>query len=506
MQTPLESRPARVMRPHFTMASSDMPIAAIQHPDSKKTRTTDKKQRGCYHCESLDHRARDCPLCFCKTCGAQGHEPPACPLAARSAGDFSCDLSRGTPSFCGADVQQPAAFTYIELFAGIGGFRVALDALGGRCLFASDIDRFARASYAENHGCELPAGDITCIDAHCVPAHDLLTAGFPCQPFSFSGTRKGFGDTRGTLFREIVRLARAHRPKALLLENVRGLERHDEGRTLATIVHELQDCGYFVTWKMMDAAAILPQQRLRLFIVALRIDLGTCYEFPRLPFLRRVMLDVLQPSASTGAVDALSVEEESRLAPSEHQLAKVLAQPYTQRHLQARFLCNPATAAARTLQSSYGHYMVGSQFVPVNSGGLIVDADAVTARTWRRLSHRECARLQGFAESWRLHPQRSYHLLGNAVPPPLVAMIAAPLLICCGVQPNCSSVGGGISSSSSVHDCIPVGWEWGWQTASKLLLEAAPADGQRRRALLQQLSMVSYAGCNAAHEGQPGEP
>jgi DNA (cytosine-5)-methyltransferase 1 len=402
-------------------------------------------------------------------------------------------------SFCRADAQPPAAFTYIELFAGIGGFRVALDAMGGRCVFSSEIDRFARASYAENHSGELPAGDITSIDARSVPAHDVLTAGFPCQPFSFSGARKGFGDTRGTLFREIVRLARALRPKALLLENVRGLETHDEGRTLSTVVHELQGCGYRVTWQVLDAAALLPQQRLRLFIVALRDDLGAHFEFPCLPSLGRVVRDVLQPCASTGSPAALPADEEQRLTLSQHQLGKVLAQPYTRRHPQARFLCNPTAAAARTLQSSYGHYMVGSQFVPACSSAVDADLKSLAAEPWRRFSARECARLQGFPETWRLHPQRSYNLLGNAVPPPLVAMVVAPLLICCGIRPiDCSGCAGEIGTGSSFDGAAPVGWAWGWQIASKLLLEAAPVDGQRRDALLRQLSAVSYAACDPA--------
>lgn len=473
-----------------------------EHSDAMNPRNTVKKKRSCYHCDSVDHRARDCPHCICKTCGAQGHEPPACPLATRTEEDLISNMLK----VCPTAVQQPATFTYIELFAGIGGFRVALDAMGGRCLFASEIDRFARASYAENHGCDLPAGDITRIDARCVPAHDLLTGGFPCQPFSFAGARKGFGDTRGTLFREIVRLARAHRPKAMLLENVRGLEKHDQGRTLATIVHELQECGYLVTWKVMDASALLPQERLRLFIVALRNDIGSRFEFPRLPSLGRVVLDVLQPCASTAAPEALSQIEESRLTLSQHQLAKVLAQPYTQRHLQARFVCNASAAAARTLQSSYGHYMVGSQFVPVGGERVDISAPGVAAQAWRRFSARECARLQGFAETWLLHPQRSYNLLGNAVPPPLVAMIAAPLLICFGVQPmDCSDFGVCGNDSNSVRDTMAVGWEWGWQIASKLLLEAAPVDGQRRDALLRKLSSVSYSSCCPAREQQLGE-
>lgn len=461
-----------------------------------------KKPRACYHCGAWCHRARDCPQLTCKTCGAPGHAPPACPLAAAPAAHLMRDMG----SFDRFNAQPPAAFTYIELFAGIGGFRVALDAMGGRCVFASENDRFARASYAENHGGEIPAGDITNIDERDVPTHDLLTAGFPCQPFSFSGARKGFGDTRGTLFREIVRLARALRPKALLLENVRGLELHDEGRTLATIVHELEGCRYRVWWQVMDAAALLPQQRLRLFIVALRDDMVCQFEFPRLPTLGRVASDVLQPCASTGAHAALAADEEARLTLTQHQLDKVLTQPYTRRHLQARFLCDPAAVAARTLQSSYGHYMVGSQFVPCSSRIIAVNAEAVAGETWRRFSARECARLQGFPESWHLHPQRSYNLLGNAVPPPLVAMVAAPLLLCCGIQPvdcggDCESDG----TSDIARGINPDGWKWGWRTASKLLLQSSPVDGQRRDALSRRLSAVTYSNCDPALHRQPAD-
>ena len=187
-----------------------------------------KKPRTCYHCGSPDHRARDCPACVCRRCGAAGHEPPQCPLnlpPPEDLGSFAAGLAAA------ARPASHGSFRYVELFAGIGGFRVALDVLGGRCVFASEIDRFARQSYEANHKGERPAGDITAIAASSVPPHDLLTAGFPCQPFSFSGKRGGFGDPRGTLFVEIVKLARHHRPKALLLENVRGLLGHDGGAT-----------------------------------------------------------------------------------------------------------------------------------------------------------------------------------------------------------------------------------------------------------------------------------
>jgi hypothetical protein len=193
---------------------------------------------------------------------------------------------------------------------------------------------------------------------------------------------------------------------------------------------------------------------------------------------------------------------------SQHQLAKVLAQPYTQRHLLSRFLCRP-TVAARTLQSSYGHYMVASQFVPVYGFPVDVDSNAVAQTAWRRFSARECARLQGFAETWRLHPQRAYNLLGNAVPPPLVAMVAAPLLYCCGIMPhlNIDDSRNGTGSSSIAKCEAQTCWEWGWQVARQLLLDATPVDGRRRDALQELLSTVSYSQCRLTGSECPlGEP
>jgi DNA-cytosine methyltransferase len=392
-----------------------------------------RKKGGCYHCGSTSHRARNCPECICVRCGEKGHEPPACPLAPSSGppredmGSFGGPLDHQGPQGDDKGPRKPeTSFTYIELFAGIGGFRVALDCLGGRCVFASEMDRFARSSYAENHCGENPAGDITCIPDTRIPAHDILTAGFPCQPFSFSGNRKGFGDARGTLFMEIVRIARARQPKALLLENVRGLVHHDGGRTLATIVHALEGCGYSIRHHVLDAVALLPQERARIFIVGIRRDLPAgLFSFPRLPQLKRTVHDILQPSPSArgsavegvGSLSAtvLGVAEEEALCLSEHQLRKVREQPYTQRHPEARFLSGQV--AARTIQSSYGSYMVGSQFVPCGGGAMPAsacpgDGSRAQSERWRRFSSRECARLQGFPESWSLHAQRAYRLLG----------------------------------------------------------------------------------------------
>lgn len=160
-------------------------------------------------------------------------------------------------------------FEYIELFAGIGGFRVALDDLGGKCVFASEIEPHAAAVYADNFSVS-PSGDITTVVVEDIPTFDILTAGFPCQSFSAAGGQRGFDDPRGQLFWEIVRVVKHHRPKALLLENVPNLLRIDGGHTLHQILGALCDCGYHCRVQLVNAATLVPQERVRLFIVGLR--------------------------------------------------------------------------------------------------------------------------------------------------------------------------------------------------------------------------------------------
>src|SRR5690625_1620682 len=164
-------------------------------------------------------------------------------------------------------------FTYVSLFSGIGGFEQALNKLGGTCVFASEIDKFAAQAYETLYG-EKPAGDITKIDAKEIPIHDLLVGGFPCQAFSVAGKRQGFEDTRGTLFFEIARIAKEKRPKALLLENVKGLVNHDKGNTLDTMIRTLNDIGYIADFDVLNSKYFgVPQNRERIFIVAIREDL-----------------------------------------------------------------------------------------------------------------------------------------------------------------------------------------------------------------------------------------
>src|SRR3990167_5374578 len=158
---------------------------------------------------------------------------------------------------------------FIEMFAGIGGFRHGLEKHRFKCVWANEIDKYACKIYRKNFGDkELFEGDIRAVDAISIPDHDLLCAGFPCQSFSIAGKRGGFEDTRGTLFFEIARIASVKRPELLLLENVKGLLSHDSGRTFGTILTTLSDLGYFLEWQVLNSKDFrVPQNRERVFIV-----------------------------------------------------------------------------------------------------------------------------------------------------------------------------------------------------------------------------------------------
>lgn len=171
------------------------------------------------------------------------------------------------------DVIEGKPFKYVSLFSGIGGFEQALNKLGGTCVMASEIDKFANQAYEILYG-HPTVGDVTKVKASAVPDHDLLVGGFPCQSFSVAGKRLGFDDTRGTLFFEIARIAKVKQPRAMLLENVKGLVGHDGGRTLDTIVQTLNDIGYTVDFEVLNSKYFgVPQNRERIFIVAIRDDL-----------------------------------------------------------------------------------------------------------------------------------------------------------------------------------------------------------------------------------------
>lgn len=183
-------------------------------------------------------------------------------------------------------------FTFIDLFAGIGGIRIAFERVGGRCVFSSEWDKFAQDTYEANFG-ERPEGDITKISSEKIPKHDILAAGFPCQPFSIIGEQKGFSDTRGTLFFEIERILGYHKPHAFLLENVKQLVSHDKDRTFKVILENLQNLGYFVHWVILNSLDFgVPQKRERVFMVGFLKNYD--FQFPKKGTLSLTLEDILE--------------------------------------------------------------------------------------------------------------------------------------------------------------------------------------------------------------------
>lgn len=170
---------------------------------------------------------------------------------------------------------------FIDLFCGIGGFHLALESFGAKCVFASDIDKTAIKTYEENFNIKV-SGDITKIKPQDIPAHDIICAGFPCQPFSISGKKQGFNDPKGLLYKQIIKVAEFHHPKLIIMENVKNLESHKKGETLKKIIEDFKQAGYILKCKVLNASDFgVPQARKRLYIVAFRNDKNdTQFEFP----------------------------------------------------------------------------------------------------------------------------------------------------------------------------------------------------------------------------------
>jgi DNA (cytosine-5)-methyltransferase 1 len=317
-------------------------------------------------------------------------------------------------------VEPPPTFDIMDLFAGIGGTRLAFERAGGRCVFSSEWNRFACQTYEANFG-EVPHGDITQIPSGEIPAHDVLVAGFPCQPFSIAGVSKhralgnpdGFlHRTQGTLFFEVARILRDRRPRAFLLENVRNLISHDGGRTFSTILNVLQqDLGYKVSYDVIDGAQVVPQHRERTYIVGF-LDHSVEFSFPAFPERTIRLADILEPEP-----------------PAKYVLTQHLwqyLQDYAKKH-RARGngfgygLVDPNKESAVTRTLSARYYKDGSEIlIPTEDGRP------------RRLTPRECARLMGFPESFQIpvSDTQAYHQFGNSVVVPVVEAVAKAIQEC----------------------------------------------------------------------------
>lgn len=329
-----------------------------------------------------------------------------------------------TDSLVGFLVQQkksqttPGKFTFIDLFAGIGGMRIAFSRQGGTCVFSSEWDKYAQKTYFDNFD-EMPQGDITQVASEDVPDHDILVAGFPCQPFSIAGVSKknsmgratGFQDkTQGTLFFDVCRIINAKRPKAFLLENVKNLKSHDKGNTWRVIEESLKQLDYEVFSAVIDGQGFVPQHRERIFIVGFdRKRYGKNIDFTfavdadkpkQKPVLRKILLP--------------EVPEKYTLSDKLWAYLQNYAAKHKAKGNGFGYGMPDFDGVTRTLSARY--YKDGSEIL-INQG---------EDKNPRRLTPRECARLQGYPEDFKItvSDTRAYKQFGNSVVVPLVTAIA----------------------------------------------------------------------------------
>jgi DNA (cytosine-5)-methyltransferase 1 len=308
-------------------------------------------------------------------------------------------------------------FTFIDLFAGIGGFRLALQGLGGKCVFSSEWEPHAKETYAKNFG-EIPFGDIKTFTneadtlpafQNSVPTHDILTGGFPCQAFSQAGRQLGFNEARGTLFFEILKIAKAQRPRALILENVKRLKTHDKGNTFSVIVKSLHDLGYKVYAKVLRAYDYgLPQNRERIFIVA--FDKPIHFDFPE-PIAERQIRKV-------GDILEEDVDDWYTITDRIYEGHKRRLREHRERGNGYGFsIFKPEAPYTNTISARY--WKDGSE--------ILIDQGE---KNPRMLTPRECARLQGFPDGFIPNHSRrhAYQQFGNSVPVPVVKKVASAVL------------------------------------------------------------------------------
>lgn len=338
-----------------------------------------------------------------------------------------------------------ADFTFIDLFAGIGGIRYPFQKLGGHCVFTSEWDKFSKKTYAANFG-EVPHGDITKIAASEIPKHDVLLAGFPCQAFSQAGLKQGFNDTRGTMFFEIQRILAYHRPKAFLLENVKQLKGHDKGRTLKTILAILEGrkvpdipasvpmsdearaslgakLNYRVGYRVLKAANFgVPQNRERIYIIGFdRDQVSVADEFD----ICSMILDRLNERKATTRLGDI-LEDNASVDPKYTISDKLLA-GHVRRLAGHKQKGNGFGFSVFTPESPYTN-TISARYYKDGSEILIDQSDI--GENPRKLTPKECARLQGFPEEFNVDAVsdcQNYRQFGNSVSVPVIEAIATEM-------------------------------------------------------------------------------
>ena len=316
-------------------------------------------------------------------------------------------------------IKKNGDFTFIDLFAGIGGMRIAFETAGGQCVYSNEWNKYCQHTYFANFG-EAPDGDITKVEAESIPDHDILVAGFPCQPFSIAGVSKknslgratGFEDkTQGTLFFDVCRILKAKRPKAFMLENVKNLCSHDKGRTFKVICESLEELDYEIFYQVIDGQNYVPQHRERILIVGFdreRFGSDINFKFDITPVSSKpVMSDILESYVS----DKYTLSD---------KLWRYL-QDYAAKHKAAGngfgYGIAQPDGVSRTLSARY--YKDGSEILIAQEG-----------KNPRKLTPRECARLQGFPDTFRIpvSDTQAYKQFGNSVAVPVINAIANEII------------------------------------------------------------------------------
>ncbi len=302
---------------------------------------------------------------------------------------------------------------FIDLFSGLGGFRIAFENNGCKCVFSSDIDEKVREIYNLNFG-EYPAGDISKISSEDIPDFDVLCAGFPCQPFSIAGLRKGFEDSRGTLFFEVARILKEKRPKAFILENVKGIVNHDNGNTLSVILNTLNELGYDAKYKVLNALDHgIPQNRERWYCIGFLKELNVNFDniFPKQKELMFKIEDIINREVK--GYDITKIAEKN-------------IQIHLPKYIEKNKINNNMIIANEIRPSKCSFRSNGTSpclTAKMGTGGNNVP---VIVEYGRKLTERECLKLMGFPDDYKIKENNfnSYKQIGNSVVVPIITEIA----------------------------------------------------------------------------------
>lgn len=311
--------------------------------------------------------------------------------------------------------QYLKGYTFIDLFAGLGGFRIALESLGAKCNYSNEWDEHVQKVYEDNFG-DMPEGDITKVDENTIPSHDILCAGFPCQAFSISGKQRGFEDSRGTLFFDVSRIVKAKKPKIVFMENVKNFATHDDGRTLEVVKATMEELGYTFTQRVLNAVDYgVPQKRERIYMICFRNDLNVNgFEFPK-------------PFKLTKHVENFLLEDE--------ELVKDLyvdrPDTYYNGNKDDKYSNKTSIRLGIVNKGGQGERIYSTKGIAItlsaNGGGIFAKTGGYLINgKARKLHPRECARLMGYPDSYKIcnSMNQAYKQFGNSVVIDVLQLIA----------------------------------------------------------------------------------